>query len=197
MLRSRALVSWYRRGTRIAARDHEHLRLADLACGEALLQSSERRVVTALEADEAGHAGVSHGLLALARPRERQIDRFFAKDRFLRSSGATNQFRVRVGRRGDDGRLHGGVAEGLIGAADLRAVFLGELSRRRSVHVDDVLERDAGLANEVARVNLADASGSEECNIGHRRLRHRLSIHSCTGSFLKCHARVGPAITLR
>ena len=43
-----------------------------------------------------------------------------------------------------------------------------------------------------AGANCSLTEGAEKGNVG-----HFLSIHSCTGSFLKCHSRVGPAITFR
>ena len=145
----------------IAAGDQEHLRLADLPRGKPIFQRGEGGIVAALEADQAGDAGFCDTSRTVASARERQIHRFFAEDRLLRRRRALDELGVRIGGRADDHRLDARVAEDLLGAADLRAVFLRELGRSCRVDVDDVLEPHAGLANEVTGVDLADATGAE------------------------------------
>ena len=46
-------------------------------------------------------------------------------------------------------------------------MFRSELGCSRRIDVDDVLELHARLANEVAGVDLADATGAEQCHVSH------------------------------
>ncbi len=84
-----------RRRAGIAAGDDQHFRLADLAGVDARLQRGERRIVAALEADQAGHAGALHRFRGADRAREIEIDRLFAEDRL-----AGRLPRAAAGRRG-------------------------------------------------------------------------------------------------
>ncbi len=61
------------------------------------------------------------------------------------------------------------------------------------------LELDARLTRQIAGVDGADTAGSEQSYFDHLdpTVGERWSSHSCAGSFLKCHSRVGPAITFR
>jgi hypothetical protein len=47
-------------------------------------------------------------------------------------------------------------------------VSVGEFARSGRVDVDDVLQADAGLAHEIAGVDLADPAGAVERNVEHR-----------------------------
>src|SRR5206468_11963122 len=104
-------------------------RLADLPRGKPIFQRGEGGIVAALEADQAGDAGFCDTSRTVASARERQIHRFFAEDRLLRRRRALDELGVRIGGRADDHSLDARVAEDLLGAADLRAVFLRELGR--------------------------------------------------------------------
>ena len=75
----------------------------------------------------------------------------------------------------------------------------GEIDRCGTVDVGDVLELDARLTRQIAGVDGADTAGSEQSYFDHLdpTVGERWSSHSCAGSFLKCHSRVGPAITFR
>ena len=67
----------------------EALGLAEyFAGGKPIFQRGERRIVAALEPYQAGDAGFRNRLRAFPSARERQVDRFFAEDRFPRRRGA-------------------------------------------------------------------------------------------------------------
>jgi hypothetical protein len=155
----------------VAARDHEHLGLADLARDQTLLERRERRVEAALEADHADHAGLLHGVGAGARAIHREIDRLLAEDGLAGTGRARDEIGVGVGRRADHDGADGLVAQRGFRAHDLRAMLVGQRLRGRGVDVDHVTQFHTRLAGHVAGVDLADPAGAEQCNFGHRFLQ--------------------------
>ena len=156
-----------RRRARIAARDDQHFRRADLALDDARLQRRESRVVAALESDEACDARAFDGVCARACALEIEVDRLFAKDLLARAGRRLNQVRVGVGGRADQYGLDVLVIERLGDGRHSRAATVGKRLRVFRVRIDHVLEPCACLLREVARVDAADPSGAEECDIDH------------------------------
>ena len=92
------------------------------------------------------------------RARDREVDRLFAEDLLAGRRRREDQVGVGVGVRADQHRADRLVGEHLRGRRRLRAVLGGERRRGLAVGVDHVLEPRAGLARDVARVDLADAA---------------------------------------
>ena len=156
-----------RRRTRVAARHDQHLRFADLTLVDARLQRDERRIVAPLKADQAAHVRLRNGCGACACPIQREIDRFLAEDVLPGCGRLEDQVRVGVGRRSDHHGLNRRIAHRRVLIGHRCAESLGEARRGLCIHVDDVLEHDAGLPDEIAAVDRADATGTVERDFEH------------------------------
>jgi hypothetical protein len=157
----------HRKSISFSAGDQQSLRLADFSSIETGFEGRKSGIEAALKTDAAQNTRPGHSFSAEACPFQREIHRFFTKDRLTCSGGPLDEIGVGVGARGNDYGMDFGIAERRLDGGRFCAVCHGEFGRRGRVNIHHLTQRDSRQARYIMGVDFSDSACAEDCCIDH------------------------------